>query len=659
MAIEKMVLIKIIGSLNDMHKILKQLILSESVHLDFEENNTYDDNYMLHEYEALVPDSYDYKKVDYDNIRQKCSEIEQSIEKLCQDAGIELKVDKKYIDNCEYSIDEAYDNLEKIHNELGYRLDEINSKKTKINELLEFEKKMNSIDDKSLDFNRLSNLNYFDYEVGTLSQEDKVRMKRNYENISAVALKIGIIRSSIEDMYIVIYPKQFKDENTKLLKSLNWNRLNVPVGVTGTVEQMLSQVEDQVISLSKEVATFYKEIEENKKNNELLLNKIYSAIKLEKRIYELEKDVTYGENVFVINAWTREADRDAIENSLRKVTDKFAITHKSPEQIDKPVMPPTKLKNNTFSKPFETIVRLYGLPSYYEIDPTPFLSITFFLMFGLMFGDIGQGLVYFLAGLFIIKKSQVAGQILERLGISSMIFGFVYGSFFGLEKAELPWLPSLIGRPLDPKNIMPILIMGVVFGVVVLTVSYGIGILNRLKKKNIEEGIFGKNGLMGYIFFISLVLIGVCLTKVISLPIWVPATTLILSLVIMILKQPITHLFIGKRPLIHGSAGSYFTESIFEGIETILSALSNAISFIRVGAFALNHAGLFLAFLVMSEMTSNLILKIFILILGNVLILTLEGLVVFIQGLRLEYYEMFSKYFNGDGVEFNPIKIVN
>ncbi len=659
MAIEKMVLIKIIGSLNDMHKMLKQLVLSESVHLDFEENNTYDDNYMLHEYEAFAPESYYFKDIDYDKMRQKCSEIEDSVEKLCKIAGIDLKTDKKYIENFEYTVDSLSESFRKISEEMGNKLDEINSKKKKIEELLDFEKKIGSIDDKSLDFRRLSDLNYFDYEVGTLSHEDKVRMKRNYENITAIALDIGIIKSSIEDMYIVIYPKQFKDENIKLLKSLNWNKLKAPEGITGTVEQMLSQVEDHIISLSGDVENLLREIDINKKNNEILLNKIYTAVKLEKRIYELEKDVTYGENVFVINAWTRASDKDIIKKSLDTVTDKFVMTHKSPEEINKAVMPPTKLKNNIFSRPFEMIVRMYGLPSYYEIDPTPFLSITFFLMFGLMFGDIGQGLVYLLAGLLIMKKSRVAGQILERLGISSMIFGFIYGSLFGLEQAELPWLPSLIGKPLDPKNIMPILIMGVVFGVVVLTVSYAIGILNRLKKKNIEEGIFGKNGLMGYIFFISLVLIGVCLVKFINLPVWVPALTLVVSLLIMVFKQPITHLVIGKKPLIHGSAGSYFTESIFEGIETILNALSNAISFIRIGAFALNHAGLFLAFLVMSEVTTNLALKILILVLGNVLILTLEGLVVLIQCLRLEYYEMFSKYFDGDGVEYNPIKINN
>ena len=109
----------------------------------------------------------------------------------------------------------------------------------------------------------------------------------------------------------------------------------------------------------------------------------------------------------------------------------------------------------------------------------------------------------------------------------------------------------------------------------------------------------------------------------------------------------------------HVTVGAYLTESIFEAVETVLSTLSNAISFIRVGAFALNHAGLFLAFLVMSEMTDNIVLKIIILIFGNLLILTLEGLVVFIQGLRLQYYEMFGKYFQGGGVAFNPAKINN
>lgn len=657
MAIEKMVLIKIVASLNDMHNILKQIVISESAHLDFEESNTYEDNYMLHEYEAFAPESNYFNKVNGNEMIKKCAEIETSIERLCQTAGIELKVDKKYIENFKYTFDELSESFRKINIEMANTLEEINFKKKKIAELTDFEKKIGSIKDKSIDFGKLSNLNYFDYEVGTLSNEDNIRMKRNYENITAIALNIGIIKSSVEDMYIVIYPKKLKDENTKLLKSLNWSRVIAPEGINGTVEEMTLQTGEQIDKLSKELEDSLKTIDKNIKDNEELINKIYTAIKLEKKVFEIEKNINYDGNVFVINAWTRARDKEFIKHSIEAVSEKFVMTYKNPEEISKNVTPPTILKNNFFSKPFEMIVKMYGLPSYHEIDPTPFLSITFFLMFGLMFGDIGQGLIYLLAGFLVAKKSKVAGDIAKRVGISSTFFGFVYGSLFGLEKEELPWLPSLIGKPLDPKNIMPILLTGVAFGIIVLTVSYLIGILNRLKKRDIEEGIFGKNGLVGYIFFMSFIMMAVSIIKVINLPIQIPLATLIISLLIMILKQPITHLIIGKRPLVHGGMGSYLTESIFEGIETILGTLSNAISFMRVGAFALSHAGLSLAFVVMSGMTTNIVAKIFILIVGNVLILTLEGLVVLIQCLRLEYYEMFSKYFVGDGLEYKPVKI--
>ena len=275
-----------------------------------------------------------------------------------------------------------------------------------------------------------------------------------------------------------------------------------------------------------------------------------------------------------------------------------------------------------------------------------------------MFGDIGQGLIYFLLGLALKKKIGDFAEIVMRLGISSIIFGFIYGSFFGLEKHELPWLPSLIeGGPLSPDNIPMILLAGISYGIFALTVSYIYGIINSMKNGNIEEGIFGKNGVFGYLFFMSFIFTIVSLTGIINLPTSIPLIILLISIIIIILKEPLTNIVMKKQPLFHEDPGTYFTESIFEAVETFLGAMSNSISFVRVGAFALNHAGLFLAFLVISEMVENIFAKILILVLGNILILTLEGVVVFIQGLRLQYYEMFSKYFKGDGLEFKPLKL--
>jgi len=657
MAIEKMVLLKIVGSLEEMHPILKELILCENVHLNIDNSNAYNNNYLVHQYESDIIGSSIYKTIDYDDIQNECNKYEQIVEDICNGLGLDLKIDKKVLSSSDYSLEDARWDLEKIQSEIGKKVEQIKNKRAEINEFLNFREKIDCINDKTIEFDKIADLNFFEYEVGALSSENKWRLKKNYENLTAIVLKIGIIKSSIEDMYIIIYPKQFKEETTNLLKSLNWNQLKIPEGISGNSLQMVEQVDKKIDTLQNEISDLSSVIEIDKEENKYILNKIFSTIKLEGKIIELEKKVDYGDNLFVLNVWVREIDKINVEESIGTVTNKFIITEKTAKEMGRQVKPPTKLKNNWFTRPFELIVKMYGLPSYNEIDPTPFLAITFCLMFGIMFGDIGQGLVYFIAGLILHKKMETAGSLVMRLGASSIVFGFVYGSLFGLEQAELPWLPSLIGRPLDPKNIPMILLTGVVFGIVVLTISFIFGIINSLRRGDIEEGLFGKNGVMGYVFFISLVSTLVAVTGVINLPVIIPIIGLLLSLTVMILKEPVTNLILNKKPLIHGSVGSYFTESIFEGVETILNALSNAISFIRVGAFALNHAGLFLAFLVMSEMTTNIILKLIILFLGNLLILTLEGLVVFIQGLRLQYYEMFSKYFQGDGIEYDPIKL--
>lgn len=660
MAINKMVLLKIVGSLENMHDMLKELIFCENAHLNLnvENSSAYNNYLVVHQYESEIVGQPIYNAVDPNNIHNSCSDCLTTVEELAHGLDVELRIDKKLLLENKYSFEDARTDLGKLKFSFGKRINEINENKKQIEDLTELRIKIDSIIDKSIQLNKIANLNYFDYEIGTFTSENKSRLKRNYENLSAIVLRIGVIKSLAEDLYMIIYPKQFKDETDSLLKSLNWNKLVIPDDLCCTVSEMINQIDDKINNLQSKISELSSSIEQGKEDIKKQIIQIYNVFKLEDKIAELESRADFSNNSFVLDVWVNEDDKAGIEKAIASITDKYLIKEKTAKEFGNQVVPPTKLKNNWFSWPFEMIVKMYGLPAYHEIDPTPFLAITYCLAWGIMFGDIGQGLVYFLAGVFLMKKMPAPGHILMRLGGSSIIFGFVYGSLFGLEKHELPWLPSLLdGGPLAPKNIPSILAVGVLFGVIVLTASFLLGIINSLRKNDIEEGFFGKNGIAGYVFFISLVLTLVSLTKMIPVSTSVFVTTLLLSLVIMILKEPITNLVLNNRPLFHHGAGEYFTEAIFEGIETILNALSNAISFVRVGAFALNHAGLFLAFLVMSEVVTNPVAKILILVLGNILILTLEGLIVFIQGLRLQYYEMFSKYFEGGGIEFKPIKL--
>ncbi|BDR87612.1 hypothetical protein N071400001_22200 [Clostridium tetani] len=114
------------------------------------------------------------------------------------------------------------------------------------------------------------------------------------------------------------------------------------------------------------------------------------------------------------------------KNNIKKLNKKIIVLEKKIDEIENGVSPPTKLRNNILVKPFEIMVNMYGTPSYGEIDPTTFLAITYMIMFGTMFGDVGQGLVLLLAGLYMKKKKEnyAPGNILVRLGSISMIFGF-------------------------------------------------------------------------------------------------------------------------------------------------------------------------------------------------------------------------------------------
>lgn len=656
MAIEKMVLLNLVGSLDDEHAILEELVLSENIHLNLEHNDVYDNHYMVHQYESMMPQDAFPIIENYAQMEAEYHGMLESVEAIGKGMGITPKIDKVNVGR-KYLLKEAKEDLLQLKSEIGEPITRINENKELINKLTVFRKKAACIKSQWCNFKDLYELNYFDFQIGMLSYDNKIQIKKNYENISAIVLKVGDIPDSREDIYLIVYPKQFKDETKRLLKSLNWVDLGIPDDLIDMPGNLVAATDDKIDKIHKEVAELEKIVLTNLEKKTFILNKIYTRVKLEQKILSIKEEIVHGNNLFVLNAWVAKKDRRRIEEKIGDITDKFVVIAKDASELDKKIIPPTQLKNNCIFKPFETIVKLYGLPSYYEIDPTPFLGITFMLMFGIMFGDIGQGLVYFLAGVLLYKKSEVAGGVLTRLGLSSIVFGFVYGSLFGLEHEQLPWLPHIVGSPLSTVNIMPVLIAGVVFGIAVLSVSYIIGIINALRRGDIEAGVFGKNGIAGYIFFMGFVGTLVSLVQIIQIPIWVPLGIMVLMLGVMILREPLTNMVTGNRPYIHGEVSSYFIESAFEGVETILGALSNGISFIRVGAFALNHAGLFMAFLVMSEMTDSLLLKIIILLLGNILILTLEGLVVFIQGLRLQYYEMFSKYFSGDGHAYAPIKI--
>ena len=326
-----------------------------------------------------------------------------------------------------------------------------------------------------------------------------------------------------------------------------------------------------------------------------------------------------------------------------------------PADKDKDLLAPTSLKNGWFSKPFEVFIKMYGLPKYGGFDPTGFFAFTYALLFGLMFGDLGQGLVLVLGGWYLYrKKGMEMGGVGVRIGISSMFFGTIFGSFFGNETLLEPLLKPF-GLPIhvaSPDFTMTLLLSAVALGVGLILSSILINILTKLKQKDYGPALFSQNGLSGFMLY-GFVMVGIALSMMKGINIFNPLTlTLFIGvpLACILFIEPLQNLLEKRRLKPHEGWGGYLIEGIFELIEVILSFVTNTMSFLRVGGFVLSHAGMMIVVMTLNQMSGQY--GIIVMVFGNILVIALEGLIVGIQTLRLEYYEMFSRYYEGGGKEF-------
>ena len=448
------------------------------------------------------------------------------------------------------------------------------------------------------------------------------------------------IESGNED-YLLVYPKSVEDEVNRTISSLGFIDKEIPE------KSSLEQIKKEYKENQEKLDEVNKKLEKIKEENIDDLKNLPKTIDFYKKSSKLKDKMLKGRKYFYLSGWVPQSKLQVVKDTVDKYEDSLVDQKKNSQTI---ANPPTKLKNNKIARPFEFLVNMYGAPNYNELDPTGFFAITYMLLYGLMFGDLGQGLIFILASFLIEKKSKIFGQLVRRIGFSASFFGVMYGSFFGIEDL----IPTLLIKPFD--NILKVLVASVAFGVILLFISYILGIYNKLhKQKDLEEGVFGKEGIAGLIMMISFILIILNIVKVNPIPMPVSIISLILSIVLMIFKQPISRKLLDIYPIYDKSSSDYYIESSFSIIEALLSVFSNLVSFTRVGAFAINHVGLYMAFEVMSKLVGGGFIGIIILILGNILIIGLEGMIVFIQGLRLEFYEMFSKYYKGDGQKFSPI----
>ena len=474
------------------------------------------------------------------------------------------------------------------------------------------------------------------------------------------------------------------------LKNASFKPIAIPEGYQGVPAELIEGLNGRLNGITKDIENIHEEKNRMRDEHRILLRRLYSVLLMALAVEQLKSQFVSTSSIYLLSGWVPADMIKGIAADLSNITGgRTAIRAYVPDEIPEVrsggEKVPVSLSHSAFVKGFEGIVFSYGVPLYGTIDPTPLVAFFFTLLFGIMFGDAGQGSVLLLAGLLTsrngpLKRYNHFSVPLIAVGISSMIMGTLAGSVFTNENLLIGptrfFTGIITGRPADRiLHILPMAEKGgsvtklfyffgftISIGVILNSLGLVINIFNCFILKKHEAALFSKTGLMGLLFFWYALFIAVrCITG--GHFEWFDAAGLAVPALFIFFGPAIWRCIAREKPVLEHGLTTFVVEGLMEVWETASTYFSNTTSFLRVGAFALSHAVLAYVVFFFSE---ELIISIggpigflsaaLLMVFGNALIIVLEGLIVAIQVLRLQYYEFFGKFFSERGVKFIPFR---
>ena len=571
---------------------------------------------------------------DIHDLTMKTENLLKTLKISCEPKDVELS----------NSYEDIKEKIEKIDNDILEKQQKLESKKREIEDLKKRIEPIEHLKNINVELDKMYNVQFIKFRYGKIPTENMDELRNSIKDMDVIIVEADQNEEETWLLYFTVGNK--KNEVDSLFQVLNFERIWLNDDVIGTAKDYIYNINSKILDNEKEIDFLQKYFDELKRNNENILKNYYNQLIILEKVNSVKKYIAYdSKNSFYIVGWIPYDNLQKILPDLKKEDVECIV--KTNDEVPKNA--PTKLKNNKLVRPFEMIVKMYGVPNYTEYDPTTFVAITAFLMFGFMFGDVGQGFVFLLIGLIFAKKKKELGPILVAGGISSMIFGFLYGSIFGMEDIIKP----ILMNPME--NITTMLGVGIASGAILIIIAMILNIKNGIKNKDKGKIFFDKNGLAGLIFYVAVlaIAVGYLVKGKIIVNTGYILLLVVVPLIVIMFKENLVKL-IEKKKKAGNEEKSSLIEKIFEIIEMLLSVMSNTISFVRLAAFAINHVGLCMAVFILSNMVSGAG-SVVIAVLGNALVIVLEGLIVAIQVLRLEYYELFSRFYSGDGREYKPI----
>lgn len=558
------------------------------------------------------------------------------------------------------NLDQVRPLVEHIEEEVNVVSDQITTQQKNLDQMENTLRQLEPVANVDLDISLIRNPNYLYSTIGMMPVENMDRMQTSLSRVPYVFLPLS--QDNKRAVVWLVGTRKNADVLERAARSAYLNPLVLPDDYQGTPAEIIAQLRQAIQDAHQKIAEQKKEITHlNEVHHEQLQSLLWEV-----RASRMMTDaiLRYGKMryTYLIVGWLISAALPEFTRKLRLIS-KETLLETIPARRDGPIQEvPVSLGNPSFLRPFQMLVTTYAQPRYDEVDPTLLMTLTFPLLFGAMFGDIGHGLVFAALGWLLVSKKVKSlrgfsslGGLVVACGLVSTLFGVLYGSIFGREDIlHAIWISPI-------ENIMTILITAIGFGAVLLSIGYLLAIFNAWRQRDWGRLLVHPRGIAGLVLYWSLLGLVVSMLAPAMLPV-PPVIFILLAAVggiVVMFSELFTHLIIGHRPLVEESIGTYAIQAFFELFETLIGILSNSLSYVRVGAFAVAHGFLTAAV----YMIGSLIGPEFgigwwvVAIIGNLFVIGFEGLIVSIQTMRLEYYEFFSKFFTGGGLRFQPLTI--
>ncbi len=500
---------------------------------------------------------------------------------------------------------------------------------------------------------------YIKYRFGRISREYYDKFSAFvYDTIDTILFPCHEDKNYVWLVYFV--PQRLANKVDAIYASMHFERFYLQDEYTGTPTEACQVLRAQADSLQKEIESLQNRISSEIQSRKSDLLKAYARLSTFTSNFDIRKMAACTKHekhtFYILCGWMAEKDAEKFRAQVTADGNIFCIVENNHTNLLNG--PPTKMKNPWLFNPFEMFIQMYGLPAYNEIDPTVLIGITYSFLFGFMFGDAGQGLCLLAGGFLLYRAKKMSlAAIISCCGFFSTIFGLLFGSIFGFEEIIEPlWL-----RPAQAMTNLPfigklntVFIVAVAMGMGIILLTMILNIINAYKAHEPVESWFDTNGIAGFVFYASLVITVILYMTGKSLPAtFVLVVMFLIPLALIFLKEPLTAVVEKKAEKIEGGKGMFVVQGFFEMFEVLLSYFSNTLSFVRVGAFAVSHAAMMEVVLMLAGVESgnpNWL----VVVLGNLFVCGMEGLIVGIQVLRLEYYELFSRFYRGTGRPFKP-----